>query len=64
VFYCGVIFNPVLTVLFLWLLKLFSKHSEKREFLKQPGFQNQNEANALSGDLKAFDAGDSYSESP
>ena len=56
----GVILILLFTVLFLWLLKLYSKHSEKREFISNLASINQNEAEALSGDLKAFDAGNSY----
>jgi ABC-type multidrug transport system fused ATPase/permease subunit len=56
----GVILILLFTVLFLWLLKLYSKHSEKREFISNLASINQNEADALSGDLKAFDAGNSY----
>ena len=58
----GVILILLFTVLFLWQLKLFSEHSEKREFLSNLASINQNEADALSGDLKAFDAGNSYSD--
>ena len=58
----GVILILLFTVLFLWLLKFYSKHSEKREFISNLASINQNEADALSGDLKAFDAGNSYSD--
>jgi Mismatch repair ATPase (MutS family) len=58
----GVILILLFTVLFLWLLKLYSKHSEKREFISNLASINQNEADALSGDLKAFDAGNSYTD--
>ena len=58
----GVILILLFTVLFLWLLKLYSEHSEKREFISNLASINQNEADALSGDLKAFDAGNSFSD--
>jgi ABC-type multidrug transport system fused ATPase/permease subunit len=58
----GVILILLFTVLFLWLLKLFSKHSGEKEFLSNLALINQNEVDALSGDLKAFDAGNSYSD--
>ena len=57
----GVILILLFTVLFLWLLKLFSKHSGKKEFLSNLALINQNEVDALSGDLKAFDSGNSLS---
>ena len=58
----GVILILLFTLLFLWLLKLYSEHSEKREFISNLASINQNEADALSGDLKAFDAGNSFSD--
>src|SRR5674476_284205 len=58
----GVILILLFTVLFLWLLKFYSKHFEKREFISNLASINQNEADALSGDLKAFDAGNSYTD--
>ncbi len=58
----GVILILVLTVLFLYLVKLFLKFSEKREFLGNLAHINQVEADALSGDLSAFDPGNSYTD--
>jgi len=58
----GVILILILTVLFLYLLKLFSNHSEKKEFLDNLVLINQNEADALSGNLSAFETGSSYTD--
>jgi hypothetical protein len=52
----------ILSALFFVLLKLYSKHSEKKMFLGNLGIVNQNEADALSGNLSAFDAGRSYTD--
>ena len=56
----GIILSLIIIVLFLYLLKLFSDYSGKREFLGNLALINQNEADALSGDMSAFDAGSSY----
>lgn len=53
----------VFTAIFLYLLKLYSVHSEKKEFLSNLALINQNEARALSGDLSEFEAGNSYTDS-
>jgi hypothetical protein len=58
----GIILSLVITFLFLYLLKLFSDYSEKREFLGNLALINQNEADALSGNLSAFDEGSSYTD--
>ncbi len=50
----------LLIVLFLWLIKLFSAHSKRKEFLRNLILINQNEAEALSGNFSAFDEGSSY----
>src|SRR5450759_2106004 len=50
-------------VIFLYLLKLYSIHSEKKEFLSNLALINQNEAKALSGDLSEFETGSSYTDS-
>ena len=50
-------------VIFLYLLKLYSIHSEKKEFLSNLALINQNEAKALSGDLSEFETGNSYTDS-
>ena len=56
----GIILMILLIVLFLWLIKLFSDHSRHKEFLGNLMLINHNEADALSGDLSAFDEGSSY----
>jgi ABC-type multidrug transport system fused ATPase/permease subunit len=58
----GIILSLIITVLFLWLLKLFSNYSEKKEFLGNLVLINKNETGALSGNLSAFDAGNSYTD--
>jgi len=58
----GILFIPVVTVLFLYLLKLYSDHSEKKESLGNLAKINQNEFNAVSGDLSAFEAGNAYTD--
>jgi hypothetical protein len=52
----------VISGLFFWVLKIFSNHAEKKNFLGNIAIINQNEANALSGDLSAFDPGNSYTD--
>jgi hypothetical protein len=56
----GIILSLVIIVLFLSLLKLFSDFSERKEFLGNLALINENESDALSGDLSSFDEGDSY----
>ncbi|MGC1392576.1 MAG: hypothetical protein WA816_16195 [Bacteroidales bacterium] len=58
----GVILFFIFSILFLWLVKLFSDYSLKKEFLGNLALINQNEADALSGDLSAFDSGSSYAD--
>jgi DNA mismatch repair ATPase MutS len=60
--FAGYLLTLILLVLFLGLLKLFSVHSEKREFFNNLAIINQNEADALSGNLSAFDSGKVYSD--
>jgi hypothetical protein len=50
----------IVTALFFHLLKLYSEHSEKKDYFKNLTAINQDEAKALSGDLSAFEAGNSY----
>lgn len=50
----------MVATLFLYLLKLYSAHTEKREFLGNLAVINQNEAEAVSGDYSAFEAGKNY----
>ena len=56
----GIILSFLLIALFLSLLKLYSEASARAEFLHNLVRINQNEANALGGDLSAFEKGSSY----
>jgi len=58
----GIILSLLITFLFIFLLKLFSDYSQKREFLGNLVEINQNETNALSGNLSAFETGISYTD--
>jgi hypothetical protein len=58
----GFILVPVLSILFLYLLKLYSDHAGKKIFLSNLVMINQNEADAVSGDLSAFDGGNKYTD--
>jgi hypothetical protein len=58
----GIILILVLTVIFLSLVKLFLINSAKREFLVNLALINQNEADAISGNLSAFESGSSYAD--
>jgi len=52
----------IFIVLFLYHLKLFLKYSEKKDFYSNLALINQNEAEALSGNLSAFNPGSSYTD--
>jgi hypothetical protein len=58
----GFLLMSVLVILFLYLLKLYSEHSEKRIFLANLVMVNKNEAEAVNGNLSAFEAGSSYAD--
>jgi ABC-type multidrug transport system fused ATPase/permease subunit len=58
--YSGFALTFILLFLFLYLLKLFSIHSEKREYFSNLALINQNEADALSGNYSAFNTGSSF----
>jgi hypothetical protein len=58
--YAGILLIPVVVIIFLWLLKLYSDHSSKKEFLDNLAVINQNEAKAVSGDITSFEAGNSF----
>jgi DNA mismatch repair ATPase MutS len=58
----GFLLIPVLVILFLYLLKLYSYHSEIKVFLAMLVLVNQNEAEAVSGNLSAFEAGNEYAD--
>ena len=59
----GIILSFLMISLFLYLLKIFSDSSSRAEFLHNLVMINQNEANALGGDLSAFEMGSSYIDS-
>jgi DNA mismatch repair ATPase MutS len=59
----GIFISLLAIVLFLILLKLFSAHSEKKEFLGNLLKINQNEEKALWGDMSAFATGNEYVDS-
>ncbi|HEX2920085.1 MAG TPA: hypothetical protein VHO50_02850 [Bacteroidales bacterium] len=56
----GLLTAFIIVFLFLFLLKLYSSHSDKRDFLSNLKSININEVAALSGDLSAFDKGEKY----
>jgi hypothetical protein len=56
----GIFLFLLCTILFLYLVKLFSNHSTRREFMANLILINQNEVAAISGDLSAFNDGNSY----
>lgn len=58
----AIILSLLIIVLFIFLLKLFSDYSQKREFFSNLVEINQNETDALSGNLSAFDTGISYTD--
>jgi hypothetical protein len=49
-------------ILFFFLLKLWSEHSEKKEFLLNLSSINANEAMAIAGDISTFDPGTQYAD--
>ena len=58
----GVVIIFLSILLFLWLLKAFSVHSEKKDFLKNLSAINSREALALSGDLNGFPTGKEFTD--
>lgn len=52
----------IFIILFLYHLKLFLKYSEKKAFYSNLAQINQNEADALSGNLSPFNPGISYTD--
>jgi hypothetical protein len=58
----GLIMTPAFVILFLYLLKRYSYHTEIKIFLSKLVLVNQNEAEAASGNLSAFDAGNGYAD--
>ena len=58
----GIVIIFLSILLFLWLLITFSKHSEKKDFLKNLSAINSREALALSGDLDGFPTGKEFAD--
>lgn len=58
----GILLALSVFALFLYLLKLYSEHSEKKVFLGNLVIINSNEADAISGDLSAFNPGSHYDD--
>jgi hypothetical protein len=56
----GFICVLIISILFLYLLKLYSAHSEKKEFISNLALINQNEAEAMTGNISVFGAGSGY----
>jgi DNA mismatch repair ATPase MutS len=56
----GIILLLSVAVIFLLLLKSYSSHSAKKDFLYNLALVNQNEASAVSGDLSGFNSGCDY----
>ncbi len=56
----GFIAAFVIIVLFLFLLKLFSDHTARKEFISNLAKVNRNEGEAVSGNLAPFESGESY----
>ena len=58
----GILLFLLCTILFLYLVKLLSNHSTRREFMANLTLINQNEVAAISGNFSAFDDGNSYTD--
>jgi hypothetical protein len=56
----GFLLTPAVIILFVYLLKLYSDHSYKKEFLNNQILINLNEAEAISGHLSQFESGNGY----
>ncbi len=56
----GILILIAAVVLFLFLLKKYSFHSQRKEFLDNMVIINNNEISALSGNLTPFDEGNEY----
>ena len=61
-FVTGILLFLATAILFFRLLKLYSVHTDKKEFLSNLSLINRNEADALSGNFSAFDGGGSYTD--
>jgi hypothetical protein len=58
----GLLLMPVIVILFLYLLKRYSYHTGNKIFLSSLILVNQNEADAFSGNLSAFEPGNGYAD--
>lgn len=58
----GILSSFLTVILFLFLLKLYSDHIRKKEFVSALSKINSDEAAALDGDLSPFKPGDEYSD--
>lgn len=58
----GIITSFATVILFLFLLKLYSDHAGKKEFASALSTINNNEADALDGNLSAFKPGNEYTD--
>jgi ABC-type multidrug transport system fused ATPase/permease subunit len=58
----GILAISAVAGLFMYLLRLYSLHSEKKIFFANLALVNSNEALALAGDLHAFESGIGYAD--
>ena len=49
-------------ILFIWLIKLYSSHTDKKEFLKNLAVLNATEARVLTGDFTSLSPGNEYTD--
>jgi DNA mismatch repair ATPase MutS len=56
----GILIIPAVIVLFLWLLRLWSLHNDKKDFFCNLSIICRNEAAASSGNITSFEPGDQY----
>ncbi len=56
----GTFFFLAVIIIFLYLLKLYSEHTVKKEFFENLAKINKNEADSLGGDYSHFEAGSEY----
>lgn len=58
----GILILLLSVLFFVYLLKLYSEHTEKRDFLNNLSEINSREAAAIGGDISCFDSGAKFSE--
>lgn len=58
----GILLGPALIITFIYLLKIWSDHSDKKEFLGNLMKINLNEAEAISGKISQFEPGSVYTD--